>query len=99
MTDNEHGFLFEVGNLHSCSHALIDFVNSDNEILKEKGKKLKKHILKKYNDSLETEKYIKWLYDSIDGVAPSDAVNFLINNPCKIRDNRCIFVLLSYFWD
>lgn len=59
MTKPDFGFLFTPGNLHECSHSIISFVNSDKEKLKEKGKKLKKHIIKYFDDKIETEKYLK----------------------------------------
>ncbi len=65
LTDEKHGFLFSAGNIHECSHKLIDFVNADIQILNEKGKKLQKHIINHFSDTSETEKYFKILTNKI----------------------------------
>lgn len=58
LTTYEHGFLFEAGNLNACAHALIDFVEADEKTLQEMGKRMKKHIEKKFSDNIETQKYL-----------------------------------------
>jgi len=61
LSAGEHGFLFEVGNLNACAHALFDFVNTEENILQEMGNKMKKHIEENFSDTLETQKYFSLL--------------------------------------